>query len=61
MFEIVKNICYITALCKNGEIEGTYSFVERWNEYWGEIASLKFYNEFGVYPKEISMLSRGNA
>lgn len=58
MFQRVKNSYQVTAICKNGDKEGTYTFVESYDDDWGDIASSKFYDEFGVQPNEMSLISR---
>ena len=53
MFQTNKNSYQITAVCKNGEKEGRYTFIEGPDTDWGEIAKQMFFDEFGVYPTEM--------
>ena len=58
MFQQVKNNYQTTATCKNGEKEGTYTFIESYDDDWSDIASSMFYDEFGVSPNEMHLISR---
>ena len=58
MFQRVKNSYKNVAVCRNKENEGRYSFIENYDDDWGEIAESKFREEFGVNPTHIELESR---
>ena len=58
MFQRVKNNYEDVAVCRSGDNEGTYSFIESYDDDWGEIASEKFREEFGENPREMELVSR---
>lgn len=58
MFQSNKNSYRIVAVCKNGDYEGRYSFIENHDEDWGTIAEGMFYDEFGVASTETYLESR---
>lgn len=53
-----KNSYRDVAVCRNKEKEGRYSFIENFDDDWGEIAEAKFREEFGVNPTQIEIESR---
>ena len=58
MFNRVKNNYRIVAVCSNGDNEGRYTFIQSYDDDWGEIAAEKFEDEFGKKPREIRLVSR---
>ncbi len=58
MFQQAKYSYRITAVCTNGDKEGRYTFVQNYDDDWGEIAEQLFYDEFGVNPTEMKIESR---
>ena len=58
MFQRVKNNYRVVVVCKNGDIEATYTFVESYDDNWDEMAESRFYEEFGIRPMEMKLLSR---
>ena len=58
MFQKVKNNYEDVAVCRNGDNEGTYSFIENYDDDWSETASEKFRKEFGENPREMKLVSR---
>lgn len=42
MFQRSKTSYNIVAFCKNGDNQATYSFIENYDEHWGDIASSYF-------------------
>ena len=55
MFQRNKNSYRVVVFCKNGDKENRYTFIEDYDDDWGEVAKQKFYNEFGIYPNEMSL------
>lgn len=58
MFNRVKNNYRDVAVCSDAENEGRYTFIESYDDDWGEIAERKFEEEFGTKPTRISLESR---
>lgn len=58
MFQKVKNNYRVAVVCRQGDKEGRYTFTESYDDDWGEIAKRMFYEEFGVNPAEVSIISR---
>lgn len=58
MFQTNKNSYKIVAVCRNGDKEGRYTFIEDYDENWDTIANRMFYDEFGVTPTEMEIESR---
>ena len=58
MFQRVKNNYRDVAVCRNNEHEGRYTFIESYDDDWGEIAEAKFRDQFGENPTEVSLESR---
>lgn len=58
MFQRNKNNYNIVAICRNGDKEGTYEFIENYDECWCDIARDLFYDEYGVEPTSQSLISR---
>ena len=45
MFQTNKNSYRIVSVCRNGDKEGRYTFIENYDENWDTIASQMFYDE----------------
>ncbi len=58
MFQRNKNNYRIVAECTNGDKIGRYTFIDGPDDDWGEIAAKMFFDEFGVKPTLIQMISR---
>ena len=58
MFQKVKNNYKTVAICRNGKNEGTYTFIESYDDDWSTVAASMFYKEFGIEPTEMSLKSR---
>ena len=61
MFQISKTNYYVVVLCENGDKQATYSFIQNYDETWDDIASSMFYNEFGIKPNRMSIISKEKA
>lgn len=58
MFQRSKTNYNLVVLCENGDKRATYSFVQNYDEAWDDIASSLFYNEYGIQPNKMSVISR---
>ena len=58
MFQTNKNSYEIVAVCKKGDKEGRYTFIEDYDDNWSDIAEEMFYDEFGEYPTSSTLESR---
>lgn len=58
MFRKVKNNYKTVAICKNGDKEGTYTFIESYDDDWSTVAATMFFKEFGIEPTEMHLKSR---
>ena len=57
MFQKSKISHQVEAYCTDGVNEATYTFIEDYDEYWGDIVKQKFFEEFGVYPTSMKRVS----
>lgn len=58
MFQTNKNSYEVVVICKNGDKEGRYTIIEDYDENWDTLASQMFYDEFGINPTEMKVISR---
>ena len=58
MFNRVKNNYRDIAVCTDGKNEGTYTFIESYDDVWSDIAEKKFEEEFGTKPNSSTLISR---
>ena len=58
MFNRVKNNYRVVVRCSDGQHEGIYTFIESYDDDWGEIAAQKFKDEYGNKPTSMSVVSR---
>ena len=58
MFQRNKNNYEIVAECSNGEHTEEYTFTVDYDDDWGDIAAELFYDDFGVNPNHIHLISR---
>ena len=58
MLQTNKNSYRVIVVCRNGEKEGRYTFIEDYDETWETIACQMFYDEYGVNPTEMKIESR---
>lgn len=58
MFQRNKNNYEITAECSNNQHNEEYTFTVDYDDDWGEVAEELFYDDFGVNPTRIRLISR---
>lgn len=58
MFQRNKNSYEITAECSNNQYSEEYTFTVDYDDDWGEVAKEFFYDDFGINPTRVQLVSR---